>query len=91
MLSKGYNVVTADPENRNGKGLQSSNTDKESVVLQPRLLSYRAATVYLSLSYSTVRHMVLDGIVPHIRSGKRVLIDIRDLDEWISRSKETGV
>jgi len=91
MPKTGDSMVTTEPENLNGKGSQGSNTDDESVVLSPRLLSYKAATVYLSVGYSTVRHMVLSGMVPHVRSGRRILIDVQDLDKWIEKSKETGV
>ncbi len=87
----GYKTVTAQPETHSNSGLGGSTSDRESDVLQPRLLSYEAATRYLSLSYWTVRHMVVEGYIPHIKSGKRVLIDVQDLDEWIEKSKEVGV
>ena len=91
MSSNGDSTVTAQPESLNGSGLQSGTSVMESDVLLPRLLSYEAATRYLSLSYWTVRHMVVEGHIPHIKSGKRVLIDVQDLDEWIDKNKEVGV
>jgi len=87
----GDSVVTAQSETHSSSELEGSTTDRESDVLQPRLLSYEAATRYLSLSYWTVRHMVVEGYIPHIKSGKRVLIDVQDLDEWIEKNKEVGV
>jgi len=91
MPHNGDSAVTAQPETHNGTGLQDGTSVRESDVLPPRLLSYEAATRYLSLSYWTVRHMVVEGVIPHIKSGKRVLIDVQDLDEWIAKSKEIGV
>ncbi len=60
--------------------------DKES-----RLLDYKSAMSYLSLSYSSVRTLVLNGQIPHVKYGRRVLIDVRDLDKWIEQNKEVGV
>jgi len=91
MINNGYSAVTAEAETLNCKGSHGSPSVRESDVLQPRLLSYEAASSYLSLSYWTVRHMVVEGYIPHIKSGKRVLIDVQDLDEWIEKSKEVGV
>ncbi len=91
MSRNGYKAVTTKPEPLEGKGSQGGPSVRESDVLPPRLLSYEAATRYLSLSYWTVRHMVVEGVIPHIKSGKRVLIDVQDLDEWIAKSKEIGV
>ncbi len=91
MPNNGDSTVTARPETFNGKGSQNGPSVRESDVLLPRLLSYEAATRYLSLSYWTVRHMVVEGHIPHIKSGKRVLIDVQDLDAWIEKNKEVGV
>jgi excisionase family DNA binding protein len=54
-----------------------------------RLLDLRAAGHYLSLSYWTVRDMIHRGEISHIRAGRRVLVDVRDLDEWIDFNKQT--
>jgi len=91
MIKYGDSTVTAQPESLNGKGFKGGPSVIESDVLPPRLLSYEATTRYVSLSYWTVRRMVVDGVIPHIKSGKRVLIDVHDLDDWIEKSKEIGV
>ena len=85
----GYKTVTAQSEAPSSSGLGASATDWESD--GPRLLGYKAASAYLSLSYWSVRDLVLKGEIPHIRYGKRVLIDRRDLDNWIAQRKEWGV
>lgn len=90
-LKNGDSSVTTQPETRSSGGLGGSATDTKSGVLQSRLLSYEAASHYLSLSYWSVRDLVLKGEVPHIKFGKRILIDRDDLDEWIESRKEIGV
>ncbi|MDA2933440.1 excisionase family DNA-binding protein [Acidobacteria bacterium AH-259-D05] len=83
--------MTAQPESPNGKGLEGGASVSQTNALQPRLLSYQAATQYLSLSYWTVRHMVVEGQIPHLKVGSRVLIDVEDLNKWIEQHKEIGV
>ncbi len=79
-------------ESSNGKGLQSSTLDKKTNGLPaPRLLSYRDASAYMSLSYWSLRELVLNGEIPHLKFGKKVLIDRIDLDDWIETRKEIGV
>jgi len=53
-----------------------------------RLLNVKSAGRYLSLSLWTVRGMVFRGEVPFVRAGRRILIDVRDLDQWIEDHKE---
>lgn len=45
-----------------------------------RLLTYKEAARYVSLSYWSLRELVLDGEVAHMKYGKKVLIDRRSLD-----------
>ena len=59
--------------------------------LPRRLVSLAEASVYLAVSDWTVRAMVWRGDLPHVRLGKRILIDSRDLDGWIDREKVRGV
>ncbi len=69
----------------NNKGDSRHSQDMQSGA---RLLDFRAASRYLSLSYWTMRDMVSRGEIPHVRAGRRVLIDVRDLDRWIDQNKE---
>ncbi len=78
-------------ESSNGKGSQSGTVDKKTNGLPlPRLLSYRDASAYMSLSYWSLRELVLNGEIPHVKFGKKVLIDRIDLDDWIETHKEIG-
>ena len=54
-----------------------------------RLITQREAGEYQGISYWTVRDLVFNGELPHIRMGRRILMDIKDLDDYIQRSKIT--
>ena len=90
-MRNGDSAVTAPAESPNDKGLQDSPLVGHTNGLSPRLLGIKAASAYLSISYWSMRTLVLNGEVPHIPVGKRRLIDHQDLDDWIEKSKETGV
>jgi excisionase family DNA binding protein len=53
-------------------------------------VSLAEASEYLSVSDWSIRAMVWRGDLPHIRLGKRILIDSRDLEAWIDKSKVRG-
>ena len=91
MLNNGYSAVTAKAETLINKGVQDGTLDAHTNVLQPRLLDYQAASSYLSLSYWSVRTLVVNGEVPHVKFGKRVLLDRLALDEWVEKNNEWGV
>jgi excisionase family DNA binding protein len=55
--------------------------------VQKRLYSIKDASVYLGRSVWAVREMLWAGKIPFVRDGKRILLDIRDMDEWIERNK----
>jgi len=78
-------VDIADP-NRRARDRQSPD-----VAFPCRLCSIQEAATYLAVSDWTVRRMVWTGALPHIRRGRRILLDLRDLDAWIDRAKVNGV
>ncbi len=90
MPSNGDSVVTTEPESLNGKGLQDRTMVGQTNVL-PRLLSYKDAGIYMSLSYWSLRTLVVNGEIPHVRFGKRILLDRLALDEWVEKHLEVGV
>ena len=59
-----------------------------SVPIAPRLLTVDQAAVYIGRSKDAVQHMVSARKLPVVRDGRRVFLDIRELDRWIERSKE---
>jgi excisionase family DNA binding protein len=56
-------------------------------VLAPRLLSQQAAAAYLGISYWTLRDLTFRGEVPHVKIGRRILVDRLDLDAYLDRAK----
>ena len=62
--------------------------------LQPssrRLLRLREAAQYVSLSPWKLRRLVQDGQLPIVKYGENApwLLDVRDLDTWVERHKQT--
>ncbi|HTA42319.1 MAG TPA: helix-turn-helix domain-containing protein [Bryobacteraceae bacterium] len=58
------------------------NTDQ----IAPRLLTVEQAATYLGRSKEAVQHMVAARKLPVVRDGRRVFLDIRQLDEWINQN-----
>jgi excisionase family DNA binding protein len=54
-----------------------------------RLYSIPEAAFYLGRSVDAVREMVWAGKLPAIKDGRRILLDVRDMDTWIEQSKTT--
>lgn len=57
--------------------------------LNKRLYSIQEASVYLGRSVWAVREMLWAGKMPYIKDGRRVLLDIKDIDLWIEKNKTT--
>ena len=55
--------------------------------LPPRLLSQHEAAAYLGISYWTLRDLTFRGEVPHVKIGRRILVDRLDLDAYLDRAK----
>ena len=56
-------------------------------IIPKRLFSIKEAAVYLGRSVWAVREMLWAGKIPFVKDGRRLLIDIRDMDTWIESSK----
>lgn len=54
-----------------------------------RLYSIKEAAVFLGRSDWSVREMLWAGKIPYVKDGKRIFIDIIDLEVWIDRNKQT--
>lgn len=53
-----------------------------------RIYTVEEASHYLGRSVPAVRAMIREGKFPFIKDGRRVLLDVNDLDHWIDRNKE---
>ena len=52
-----------------------------------RLYNIKEAATYLGRTEWAVRGMIFAGKLPCVKDGRRVLLDIRDMDLWIEQSK----
>ena len=52
-----------------------------------RLFSITQGAVYLALSKREVYNIIAAGGLPVVSHGRRKMLDIRDLGEWIARNK----
>jgi excisionase family DNA binding protein len=55
-----------------------------------RLFSIEECAVYLSLSKREIYNMIATAQLPEVKHGRRTMLDIQDLNEWIARNKSTG-
>lgn len=54
---------------------------------QKRLYNLSEAAVYLGRSLWSIRRLIWNGALPVVKQGRRVQIDIEDMEEFISRNK----
>jgi excisionase family DNA binding protein len=59
--------------------------------IKPRCLTIPAPAAYLSTTVGAVRMLIADGELPHLRVGKRFLIDRAELDELVDARKVSVV
>ena len=52
-----------------------------------RLYSVPEAAIYLGRSAWSVRRLIWSGELPQVRVGRRVHLDMRDLDTFIEKNK----
>ena len=52
-----------------------------------RLLTAQEAAVYLALSEREVYNMIANKELVGVRHGRRIMIDVRDIEKWIDSNK----
>ncbi len=62
-------------------------TETKNTTLTKRLYSIKDASVYLGRTVGALREMLWAGKLPFVKDGRRILLDIRDMDQWIETSK----
>jgi excisionase family DNA binding protein len=55
-----------------------------------RMLSVEESATYIGLSKREVYSMIASGELPVVTHGRRKMIDIRDLDQWIANNKSAA-
>jgi excisionase family DNA binding protein len=56
--------------------------------VKPRLLSVPKAAVYLGRSKASVQHLIAQRRIPVVRDGRRVFLDVVELDRLIAANTE---
>jgi excisionase family DNA binding protein len=54
-----------------------------------RLYNLNEASLYLGRSVCALREMIWAGKLPVIKDGRRILLDIYDMDRWVEQSRTT--
>lgn len=62
---------------------------KNSLPIRPqkRLYSLKEASVFLGRTVGAVREMLWAGKIPMIKDGRRIMLDIFDMERWIEQNK----
>jgi excisionase family DNA binding protein len=67
--------------------MNTQDINNQSEKLSKRLYSVKEAAPYLGRSVTALREMIWAGKLPYIKDGRRILLDIEDMNAWIERSK----
>jgi hypothetical protein len=59
--------------------------------LHKRLFDLKEAAIYLGRPVFSVRTLIWDGALPFIKDGRKLYLDIVDMDTYIERNKETMI
>ena len=66
---------------------QSEETQSKTRDGHKRLLTLNEAGIYIGLSHWRVRSLIYSGQLAYVRLGRRILIDLKDIDALIDSSK----
>jgi hypothetical protein len=58
------------------------------VKVKPRLFSIDQAAVYLGRTSKAIRCLIDTSAFPTVRTDARIMLDVRDLDQWIDQGKQ---
>jgi excisionase family DNA binding protein len=58
-----------------------------SEIVSKRLYSVKEAGRYLGRSPWAIRHLIWEGHLPQVRQGRRVMVDVADMDQFIEKHK----
>jgi excisionase family DNA binding protein len=63
------------------------DSSKHEAKVSKRLYSVPEAAQYLGRSSWSVRRLIWSGDLPEVRAGRRVHLDINDMDAFIEKNK----
>jgi len=56
-----------------------------------RLYDVKQAGIFLGVSAWSVREMIWRGDLPHVRVGRLIRVDFKDLETYITTNRQNGV
>ncbi len=66
--------------------------DKHVHILnEKRLFNINEASVYLGRTVCALREMLWAGKIAYVKDGKRILLDIKDMEAWIEKNKTQSI
>lgn len=71
----------------NQQDIRAQRIDNPPCSLSKRLYSIKEGAFYLGRSVWAMREMLWAGKMPYVKDGKRILIDLNDMIEWIDKNK----
>ena len=76
-------------QNQNSKGFKKAQGT--TYPLHKRLFDLKEAATYLGRPVFSVRGLIWKGALPVIKDGRKLYLDLHDMDTYIERNKETIV
>lgn len=76
------------------KAIKNQGVKREQGMYNPlpkRLYTLNEAANYLGRTLWSMRELVWAGKIPIVRDGKRIFVDIADLDSYVTKNKMTYV
>jgi len=77
--------MKAENPNKNS----SSKQQHDNYPMVKRLLTLKDAATYMGRTVWGMRELIWKGRVPIIQDGRKIYVDVRDLDAYIEKTKET--
>ena len=76
-------------QNHNSKGFKRAQGIEYP--LHKRLFDLKEAAIYLARPVYSVRTLIWKGALPVLKDGRKLYLDIVDMDTYIERNKETMI
>ena len=88
--SNGHSATTCEPSISNDKGIRGKKRAHGMFnPLPKRLYSLPEAAHYMGRTLWSMRELIWKGSIPIVREGKRIFVDIADMDAYAEKHKTT--
>ena len=61
--------------------------DNPQCHIPKRLYNLKESAIYLGRTVCALREVIWDGKIPYVKDGRRIFLDINDMNDWIDRNK----